>query len=276
MIPAGWLAPAGCWDQTQLQDLLESGPLMRFHAGYPPGNGAVIVVPGRYWAGREPAVAEALAKYRWVLLIVTSDEESLFDVAAVDHPNMKVWVQTPRHGRDYGDARLFGVGYTPHSRTPTSSEKTLNVFLSAQNTHPRRVQCFATLEGFRDSRVQPTAGFTQGMDPAEYMACMTMAKIAPCPSGAVSVDSFRVWEALQAGALPVVDTVSPVDGITDYWVRLFGEAPFPIVTDWSQVEWGALLDTWSSNVAEVQAWWAQQKRRYAERLVEDLKALGAA
>lgn len=275
MIPVGWLAPAGCWDQTHLHDLLESGPLMRFHAGYPPGDGAVIVVPGRYWAGHEPAVAEALAKYRWVLLIVTSDEESLF--GTVEHPNMRLWVQTPRQGRDYGDAFLFGVGYTPHSRTLVkSSEKTLNVFLSAQNTHPRRGQCFVALEGLRDSRVHSTAGFTQGMDPSEYMACMTGAKIAPCPSGAVSVDSFRVWEALQAGALPVVDTVSPVDGITDYWARLFGDVPFPVVADWSQVQWGALLDTWSSNMAEVQAWWKLQKRRYAERLVEDLKALGAA
>lgn len=261
-----------------LDDLL-SGRLyptgLRFRRceGYP-GDSGVLIVPGRYWAGREDEISEAVAGYEWLLMFVTSDEEALF--GEIDHPNMIRWVQTPRHGRDYGDARLFGVGYSPHTRNlPMTAPVKDGVFLSGQDTHQRRHDCFDSLEGLKDSVVHRTAGFIQGLDPTEYMRYMAAAKIAPCPSGAVSVDSFRVWEALEAGALPVVDTVSPVDGLTDYWVRLFGDVPFPVVADWAQVDWGALLNAWPANTVEVQTWWRQQKRRWALKLRDDLQELGA-
>lgn len=281
MIPVGRLAPVNQFDQTMLDDLLANrlhptGLEFDRHEGYPARvDGCCLIIPGRYWHGHEAEISRAIARYGWVLLFITSDEESLFDLSKVVHPNMKAWVQTPRQGRDYGGARVFGVGYTPHVRMlPVEpSEKTLNVFLSAQDTHQRRHDCFLHLEGLWSSRVHRTAGFTQGMDPAEYIRCMSKVKLAPAPSGAVSVDSFRAWEALEAGAIPVVDAVSPVDGRTDYWARLLGEVPFPVVDDWSQVLWTVLLEDW--NPEPVQAWYRGYKQRLAEWLSTDLEQLGA-
>lgn len=245
------------------------------HEGYPRGDGGCLIVPGRYWHGHEAEISMALSRYGWVLLMVTSDEESLFDVRRVVHPNMRVWQQTPRPGRDYGGARVFGLGYTPHVRMLPTEEKTLNVFLAAQDTHERRHDCFLHLEGLRGSRVERTAGFTQGMDPAEYMRCMAKAKVAPAPAGAVSVDSFRFWEALEAGAIPVADSVSPVDGETHYWEQIFGtyHLPFPVITDWSQVSWTDLLTDW--NPEPVTEWYHGYKQRLARWLRADLEALGA-
>lgn len=282
-ISVGRLAPVGQWDQTMLDDLLANrlyptGLEFERHEGYPPRvSGACIILPGRYWHGHEAEISRALSRFSWVLLFVTSDEESLF--GTVDHPNIKTWRQTPRQGREYPGERLFPVGYTPHVRCLPAEppEKTLNVFLSCQDTHQRRHECFAALDGLpasKPGRVHRTPGFTQGMDPAEYMRCMSIAKIAPCPSGAVSVDSFRAWEALESGAIPVVDAASPVDGRTDYWTRLLGEVPFPVVEDWSQVSWTALLENW--NPEPVAEWYRGYKRRLALQLREDLEKLGAA
>lgn len=279
MIAVGRLAPVNQWDQTMVEDLLDGrlwphGLDMQWYMGYPNQvDGCVLLIPARYWAGHEAEISRALYRYSWVLLMVTSDEESLFGV--VTHPNMKVWRQTPRHGREYPGERLFGVGYTPHvkllpAEPPT---KNLNCFLSGQDTHARRHECFNSLEGLRDSRVHRTAGFTQGMDPAEYIRCMAKAKVAPAPSGAVSPDSFRLWEALEAGAIPVADAVSPVDGLTDYWTRLLGEVPFLVVEDWSQVSWTELLADW--NLDPVAEWYQGYKRRLAVQLREDLEQLGA-
>ncbi len=276
MIPVGHLAPE-CWDQNIVRRLLD-GDLyphslqVKHHAGYPNTDGAILVIPGRYWATER--INEAIHRYRWVLAFRVSDEEDLFDINQIEHPNMRWWVQTPRPDRDYGAARLFGVGYPPHFNHLEPRERNLNVFLSAQDTHQRRHDCFNSLEGIH-GRVHRTPGFTQGMDPAEYRDCMLAAKIVPAPSGAVSVDSFRFWEALEAGAVPVADTVSPVDGLTDYWRRVFGEVPFPTVQDWSQVSWAALLDEWPANAAKVADWYAGYKRTLAGWLVEDLTALGA-
>ena len=277
MIPVGRLAPANCWDQTLIEDIIRTLPVDE-HAGYPAKvDGCIISVPDRFWAEHYDQINEALARYKWVLLLRVSDEEDWFDCRRIEHPNIKFWVQTPRFPTDrYPDGtRFLPVGFTPHTRQVDGSEKLLDVFLSAQRTHVRRVECFASLTNLPNSRIEPTQGFTQGMSPGEYAKCMGLAKIVPCPSGAVSVDSFRVWEALQAGALPVVDTVSPVDGVSDYWVRVLGDVPFPVVTDWNAVNWAELLEQWPENVEHVQQWWSDQKKRWAQWLMDDLKELGA-
>lgn len=263
-------------DDLLANRLWDTGLHFDRHEGYPRGAGGILICPGRYWAGHEAEISTALSRYSWVLLMVTSDEESLF--GTVTHPNIKTWRQTPRQGREYPGERLFPVGYTPHVRCLPAepSEKTLNVFLSCQDTHQRRHECFAALDGLpasKPGRVHRTGGFTQGMDPAEYIRCMSKAKLAPCPSGAVSPDSFRVFEALESHTVPIADAVSPVDGLTDYWTRVLGEVPFPLVEDWSQVSWGQLLEDW--NPQPVTEWYRGYKRRLASWLVEDLEALGA-
>lgn len=257
-----------------LDDLL-SGRLyptgLRFRRceGYP-GDSGVLIVPGRYWAGREDEISEAVAGYEWLLMFVTSDEEALF--GEIDHPNMIRWVQTPRHGRDYGDARLFGVGYSPHTRNlPMTAPVKDGVFLSGQDTHQRRHDCFQSLDDV-PGVVKRTDGFTQGMPPNEYMRHMVNAKVVPAPSGAVSPDSFRFWEALETHCIPVSDTVSPTDGTTDYWHRIFTDPPFPLAEDWAGVDWAALL---YGNANTITAWWMRRKREYARQLGDDLDALGA-
>ena len=247
------------------------------HSGYPKADGAVLSIPGRFWSDSYDQINEALTAYRWVLVFRVSDEEDWFDCRKIEHPNAKFYIQTPRFGTDRYPAgsRFLPVGYTPHVRLVDRSHKLLNVFLSGQDTHARRHECFASLEGLRNSRIHRTAGFTQGMDPGEYARCCGLAKVMPCPSGAISVDSFRVWEALEAGALPVVDTVSPTDGPTDYWTRVLGDVPFPLVSDWSTVGFGQLLQDWPNLIGPVNDWYRGYKRRLALELREDLDQLGA-
>ncbi|KZS63082.1 hypothetical protein [Mycobacterium ostraviense] len=287
MIDVGFLAPEGCWDQALLSDLLD-GTLYphdldtRRHHGYPQSAGCVLVVPGRYWWERTADLNEAVAGYRWLLLIVTSDEESLFDHRRIEHPNARFWIQTPRTDRDYGDARLFGVGYTPHFRDLPADppHKPLDVFLAAQNTHPRRNECFQQLveqRAGKSRKIIATEGFTQGLDPDEYARHMVDAKVAPCPSGPASPDSFRVYEALQAHAIPICDDLSPGYDSTGYFRMLYPDAPFPILTNYECLP-GYIEDQlweWPANSNRIQAWWARQKHRMALDLLEDLNALGA-
>lgn len=284
MIPVGRLAPDKQWDQTLVEDLIsgrlyDHGLEFKWYAGYPSQvDGAVVLTPARYWCGHEAEISMALSKYRWVLMFLTSDEEQLFDARKVVHPNCRFWIQTPRKGREYPEARFFGVGYPPHFRDlPVDPPvKTLSCFLSAQKTHTRREQCFTALEGVV-GRVEATAGFTQGMDPAEYRNTMLKTKVAPAPSGAVSPDSFRFWEALEAHAVPLADTVSPVDGPTTYWEQLFpGYLPFPTYEDAAELK--PLITQTLADLAignRVAAFWMRYKRVLAMWLREDLTDLGA-
>jgi hypothetical protein len=262
-------------------DLYPHNLKVRHHAGYPNTDGAVIVLPGRYYAAHTDQINEAIQRYEWLLLVRVSDEEDEFDCSNLLHDNMKVWLQTPRQGRDYGDARLFGVGFPPHFNELGADvpKKSVDLYLEAQNTHCRRNECFEALKNlsYCVHLVRETEGFTQGAAPDEYAAAMRASKIAPCPSGAVSCDSFRFWEALEAHCIPIADTVSPVDGPTDYWGRVLPGYPFPTITDYGDLAGYVedMLAGWPANSNRIAAWWMRLKRQYALDLVDDLRGLGA-
>lgn len=289
MIPVGRLAPVDQWDQNLLDRLFANtlyptGVKFRRFEGYPNTDGCVLLIPSRYWHQHTDQISQAIERFSWVLGMRCGDEEDTLNISKVSHPNIKWWVQTPRVGRDYGDARLFGVGFPPHFNDLSQDvpEKDIDVFLAAQNTHARRRECFEVLEKTAGSQfVHATTGFTQswrdGAGPGDYALQMMKAKVAPAPSGAVSPDSFRFFEALEAHCVPVADDVSPVDGHTDYWRRLFPDAPFPILTDYESLP-GYIedqLDGWPANANRIAGWWMRQRRRYAHWLVQDLEALGA-
>jgi hypothetical protein len=266
-------------------ELHPHGLKVRHHVGYPNTDAPmVLVVPGRYYAQHTDQISEAIQRFASVLMVVTSDEESCFDIGKIEHKAIRFWQQTPRVGREYPAARLFGVGFPPHLNRLSSDvpEKDVDVFLAAQNTHARRRECFEALENTAGSQfVHATEGFTQswreGAGPGDYALQMMKAKVAPAPSGAVSPDSFRFFEALEAHCVPIADDVSPVDGPTGYWSRLFPDAPFPILTDYESLP-GYIddaLKAWPANANRIAAYWMRYKRRMAHNLRDDLEALGA-
>jgi hypothetical protein len=252
-------------------DLYYTGLTFKRVEGYPHTDGAILIIPGRYWFDKGNQISEAIAKYHWVLAMRVGDEEDLFDPEIVFHRNIKWWVQTPKPGSDYGDARQFGIGFPPHFNEIPFTERGTGVFLSAQNTHDRRHQCFAALESVDVPKlVAETSGFTAGMERKRYVQCMCAAKIAPAPAGPVTGDSFRLYEALEAHTVPIADDKK-------FWLNLFPDAPFPIVDNYEQLG-GYIhdqLEQWPANSNRITAWWMHQKRQLSKWLVEDLDDLGA-
>jgi len=56
----------------------------------------------------------------------------------------------------------------------------------------------------------------------EYKAVLFDSKFVLCPRGFRSVDTFRLYEALECGAIPVAETETPIDYFEDF----FGPYPF--------------------------------------------------
>jgi hypothetical protein len=286
-LPIYALPPGNQWD-CNLLELLFANKLYRTgleferHESYPDTDGIILIIPGQYWHRRTAELNKALRRYEWVLAIKTGDEENLLDIRKVKHPNVRWWIQTPRPDRDYGDARLFGVGFPAHFNSPVHSvapSKSLDVFFSGQVTHDRRRELIKALEKVTAlaTRVEETDGFTRGLEHAEYASLMEVTKIAPAPSGAVSPDSFRLYEALQAHTVPVADDISPVYDSKGYWRKVFPDAPFPIIEDYDDLP-GYIEDQlalWPANENRIAAWWMRQKRAMAAWLREDLGKLGA-
>jgi len=81
----------------------------------------------------------------------------------------------------------------------------------------------------------------------------------------VTLDSFRIYEALEAGCIPIVERRPGFD----YFAEIYGNHPFPSVLDWNEaVTLIAHLQT-HGLVAGMQRacerWWADYKRTLALR-----------
>lgn len=299
MVPVVWLnyhpeicTSPGMWDQEWIQETflgtLFTPPrpfTFEDHYGtWPDAPGIVLIVPGRFHQYEAQRISRDLEKYQWVLMIVTSDEERLFPWWDVEHPRMLTWVQTPMHEKDREASVQFGIGSPPGTVDwlrgfEGSSQKNWSVFFSGQVTHPRREQMmkYGQRFGAKHSghvQMRGTEGFTQGYEKGEYLRYMLRAKVVPAPMGAVTVDTFRFWEALEAGAVPIPES-------SEYWRRinqLPNEAmPLLQIKEWNRFAAVTMdiLSNWQEMANLCGSWLLRTKRELALRLHADLVTLGA-
>jgi len=99
----------------------------------------------------------------------------------------------------------------------------------------------------------------------DYKKILEQSIFVPCPRGNSSPDTFRLYEAIEAGSIPIVER-------DDYWNDLFGEDhPFIQVSDWSktahdisilskETEW---LEEYFSKLA---FWWNAQKATLKQKI----------
>lgn len=305
-VPVVWVSyrqPAiinrGYWDQGMIERILDrrawrpAGALSYEHHDrfetLPAGSGAVVVLPAQhhYLAEEVARLNRDLAPLPWVLLILTGDECSLFPSRLLDHPRLRMWIMTPRpalHSTVPEGTTFVGEGYDDDvpdmlaDLAPTPPARTLDWFFAGQVTHERRKTMAGALRRLpRDSGVLvETPGFTRGLPRPEYLARMASAKVVPCPSGPCTPDSFRLYEALEAGCVPLADAIHP-GGQPGFWPFVYGDVPFPVVEEWRDVRRhiDQALAGWPANANRCSAWWQAEKRRLAYRLDDDVRDLGA-
>lgn len=247
----------GYWDMAFLEDLLKD---------LPDSDRQVVVLPAAYQGDMLPAINDELSKYPKVLLFITSDEEHKFPTEQIRHPDIYIYEQYKG---------TFPLGYTPQTRTELKKigymPKHSPFFYSGQINHIRRRQLqeiLVKLDWGRDMFF-PTDGFAKGMTPPDYFFGMAQAKTVPCPPGNVTQDSFRVYEALEAGAIPIVDRFN-ADGEGGYWERMFPDAPFPILDTYQQLP--DLIEKYQSRKLrnKVFAWWIAKKMKLRQQMKDIL------
>lgn len=295
----------GYWDQALLERMLSRDvwrpPLaLNFShhtAGTPEGEdiaavvwearawGAVFVVPGGHNAEQQyvDRLLYDLAHCDWWLLILTGDEERSFPIDALPRtPRSAVWATSARPLTGEVDVAL-GFGLQPAvweqlDRMTSQPIPEWDVAFVGQDTHERRHAVVEQLahdrSGMPASRTLlvttsefggPASPSGQGLTPESYAEALARTMVAPAPSGPVIPDSFRLFEALEAGAVPIADTVTPADGSEPtYWNAIVRDArsPFPVVNTWEGLESivGLIRDTWPREANRCGSWWAMHKR----------------
>lgn len=277
----------GYWDQGLLENIFNLGNYQHHDSVDTVKDGAIVIINGRtHTLPEDIAKLNAdIAKLRWVLFIDTGDEEAIFPWRDVKHPVMRVWVMLPRMNQHDDTAFKLPNGYRPGTpqilKELGPQERNLDWFFSGQVNHERRQQCFDVLKQFE--AIYPNTvtlgGDTFGKEilpQRDYLHAMARAKIALCPSGIESPDNFRLYEALEAGCIPVVDAFSTRNKSSGFWRYVFGDnVPFPIIDYWDAFPklLPELLKGWPANANKCFAWWQQKKREIKYKLRDDVKEL---
>ena len=288
----------GYWDMGMLEDIF-SGQMWKPATSYAydivpsleqAQDGAVVVLPARAQVDYIEQINEALAPLKWVVLMLTGDEEASFPVEKINHPNIFIWVMSPRPDRHEAYNKL-GTGYPPQAREWLPSckreaqERELDYFFAGQVTHSRRLEMAKAIDDIVEFKeynklhgeYHPSVGFTQGLEHSLYYAKLANTKVAFAPSGPETPDSFRLFEALEAGCIPIADTRDP-KGVfpDDYWQWFFDEpVPFPVVTDYATLQGKTTeaRDNYVPQSNKIYAWWQNYKRDLCYRVMKQVHIL---
>jgi hypothetical protein len=249
-----------------------------------PEGGAVIVFHGanlnlcNQGAHKAERINHIAAKLPWVIFISIGDEMTEFPLHLLEHHNKKLWVQTPLPSTKAD--RYLIEGYPAGTRR-IEGEKKWDWCFMGQNTHERRHACMSALNpvgvGHGPNIFIPTGSFGAGLPQSEYLYAMSCARLAPCPSGPATPDTFRIWEALECGAVPIVDSRSLRDETVGFWKLVLPDNPLPLIDEWNQLP--EIMDTLLADYERVsrytEFWWKGHKMQFRDWLAKDLMALGA-
>lgn len=253
----------GYWDQVLLERLFYKFNHTEKNEDL---EGAIVVIPGAYQGEYIDRINEELNKLKWCVVFITSDEENKFPIDSLKHDNMRIFANYPNDKYKNVD-RWIPIG-PARSSTHMIQEKTLNWAFSGQITHPGREAYAKVLREREDGELIETKGFAQGLDPSNYHLLLGKAKVVPAPSGPLSPDSFRLYEAIEAGAVPIPHN-------PEFWSKLFKNPPFPIIEDYEQLN-GYIDDAVSQYPAlnnKVQSWWIQEQQNIRSDLMHAISEL---
>ncbi len=251
------------WDHTFLNEFLADIDVKS-------SDRTVIVIPGAYQGDIISEINKEISQYKKVMVFVMSEEENKFNVYALKHPDMILYSQWGNGGK------MFPLGYPPKTRETFKALgvqlKNIDWFFSGQITHGRRRLLDKELKDFGGGIYKATDGFAKGMPKEEYLEIMNRSKVVPSPAGVITPESFRLYEALECGAIPVADDQSPLKSSKEnYWTRLFGSLPFPVFIDYKKLRKLIQISLSYKEMNNwVYAWWINKKHQIKEELRVDL------
>jgi len=264
------------WDYGLLKEIFDNHNIEQIKVNsLPITDRAFVVIPGPQNIGHEEHISKELQNIYRLVLFITGDEEGVFDIDKIDHPNAEIWIQYPHKKHEAYNKLPIGAPQHLKNNLPEYKTKTYNVFFAGQITHQRRQQLAGAIALVNNALYKPTDGFAKGDKPIYYYDNLASSRIAACPAGAVSVDSFRLYEAIEMMSFPVADLRNSNGVLDNFYKRVFDEViPFNRIKDWNQLPnlTLSLLTEYPNNMHNVVCWWIKYKRDLGIKLMRQVNA----
>jgi hypothetical protein len=264
------------WDYGLLKEVFDKYEVDQIKVNsIPKVDRGFVVVPGPQNLGHEEDVNTQIQNISRLVLFITGDEEGRFDISKISHPNAEIWIQYPHE--KHKDYNKLPIGVPQHLKklVPEYPSKDNDLYFGGQITHPRRQQLAKAIQVMPNALFKPTAGFAQGDKPVDYYRTLASAKVAPVPSGAVVIDSFRFYEAIEMLCLPIADRIDPNGNSLDFYNYLFGEKiPVDSVSNWESIKtmFPDIIKDYPANMHNVVTWWIKYKRDLGIKIMRQINA----
>jgi len=306
--------PVKCHQTTMLSEVFPDSECiyLRDFDALPPNTGAIVVLSGGAFLGAKlawieraiPALQDRIALLPWVVIASVYDVESAFRLDLLRHPNMKIWVQEPKPGvnptctvpaigmLNHNAFRRIPVGYTRSALTflpefkQEMENKSVEWYFAGRSTDSFRMDWTEAIQNLPNAATQYFPEIRDGdnnlkkcLSTQDYMRGFAEAKVVPCRPSPCTPETARVYDALEAGCVPIVPCVAGGEGWnirydwTNYWEYVFGEPPpFPVIKSPQKLA-AAVNDAlagWPGNARRISEWWLHYKKRLALELRADV------
>jgi hypothetical protein len=103
----------------------------------------------------------------------------------------------------------------------------------------------------------------------EFCNVLLESKFVPCPMGNVMLETWRTYEALEAGCIPLLERRATMD----YYRNLLGDHPIPTFSSWRQARRFVCRQLHAPNdldrrQSELLQWWSGAKEAWRKRVSE--------
>lgn len=169
----------------------------------------------------------------------------------------------------------------PQQVLPANERRYAWSFIGAadKTSRPEAIRAFAAMEPHFLFSSTPLPGFNFGggkgkrISRPEFYEVLGQSVFAPSPMGNASMESCRPYDALEVGAIPIVERRLTID----YYKQFLGDHPIPTVSSWREARrFAADLLEKPSELLELQRscieWWSGYKRKLVENVGSFLEA----
>jgi hypothetical protein len=226
------------------------------------------------------AIADQFAaRGKQMIVLHLSDEFANDDIRFYDSPAVKAVVRNYWRPNLPSKAILIPLGYAngrsgKYLPVPPTFGERKNIFaFSGSLDRPCRVESLDALKAVTPNEIHLRTAWSdpEPQNGQQYNASLRNAKFVPCFCGSKALESFRVYEALEHGAIPIYVPAQSTTGTTDEFVSQYGPNPLLGFPTWSAA--AEMLSTLASrhDVMEkhrqkLMAWWSEVKESTIRRI----------
>ena len=221
-------------------------------------NGDVLIIV-------DSSIEKKIEQYKKLKLICSKiflfhlgDESALHDLTDVYKNFDYVW-RTFCHNKYFNSklVQCIPVGYKSGvSDKKIASKKYKWAFIGTPHKSSRHDLLFQ-LSSIKENFCHKTEQFNKKIISVDTMSeVLSSTEFLPCPNGFVHPETYRVYEALECGCIPIVENAYK------YYDRLFPNNPFIKIDKWSEAK--DLVKDWTGDQIikkqkECKIWWDKYK-----------------